>query len=92
MLRLENEAVAAGRNDMFGILRPYLTETAEPGDYERIAQSTGIRRNTVSVAVHRLRTRLQELVEDVVADTAGDANSIRDELRRMRDIMGSMPG
>lgn len=89
MRRLELEAQAAGREKMFSELRPYLVEVPEPGDYDTIAASAGIRKNSIAVAVHRLRSRLQELVEEVVADTASNAADINAELRRMRDIMGS---
>jgi RNA polymerase sigma factor (sigma-70 family) len=90
MRRLETEVKTADREKMFAALRPYLTEAPDPGDYDSIVEQTGIRRNTIAVAVHRLRARLQELVLDVIADTASDAAEIQAELRRMRNIMGSV--
>ena len=90
MNRLEHEAATAGRERMFAEFRPYLTDNPEPGDYDRIAERAGIRRNTIAVAVHRMRSRLQELVQEVVADTASDPPAIQSELRRMREIMSSV--
>lgn len=87
MHRLEEEARIADRTRMFDELRPYLLETPDAGDYDAIAENTGIRRNTIAVAVHRLRSRLQELVLEVIADTATDAREIESELRRMRGIL-----
>jgi RNA polymerase sigma-70 factor (ECF subfamily) len=92
MRRLEAEAKAAERELMFAELRLYLIEPPEPGEYDEIAEKAGIRRNTIAVAVHRLRSRLQELVQEVVADTASDAAEIRDEMRRMRQVMSGIPG
>lgn len=92
MRRLAEEADAAGRGKMFAELRRYLIEAPEPGDYDEIAAKAGIRRNTIAVAVHRLRSRLQELVEEVVADTASNTADVQTELRRMRGIIGSGTG
>ena len=92
MRRLAEEAKIAGREQMFTELRPYLIDAPEPGDYDAIAKNAGIRRNTIAVAVHRMRSRLQELVQEVVADTASNAADIHAELRQMRDIMESAPG
>jgi RNA polymerase sigma factor (sigma-70 family) len=84
MRRLELEAKRAGRAAMFRELRPFLAETPEAGIYDSVAKSLGMRRNTVAVAVHRLRARLQETVREVVADTAADSAEVEAELRLMR--------
>lgn len=85
--RLGEEAAAAGRTELFGHLRPFLVETPEDGDYDAVAQAAGLRRNTVAVAVHRLRERLRELVREVVADAAGNVEDIETELRHMRSVL-----
>jgi RNA polymerase sigma factor (sigma-70 family) len=85
--RLAIEAEQAGRKDLFEHLRPFLIESPADLDYQQVADVLGMRRNTVAVAVHRLRSRLQEIVREVVADTASDATSIEDELRRLRASM-----
>jgi RNA polymerase sigma factor (sigma-70 family) len=87
MRLLELETQRAGREALFLQLRRYLVEDPDEGEYEGIARSTGLRRNTVAVAVHRLRTRLQELVRELVADTAHEENEIEEELRSMRRVL-----
>jgi RNA polymerase sigma-70 factor (ECF subfamily) len=82
--RLEQEAEQAGRAELFASLRPFLVDAPEDADYEAVAQAHGLRRNTVAVAVHRMRARLQELVHEVLADTARDKNDIDEELRHLR--------
>jgi RNA polymerase sigma factor (sigma-70 family) len=85
--RLGEEAAAAGRAELFSQLRPYLVEVPEEGDYDAVAQAFDLRRNTVAVAVHRLRERLREVVREVVFDTAEGGEEIESELRRLRSVL-----
>jgi RNA polymerase sigma factor (sigma-70 family) len=89
--RLGKEADAAGRAGLFTHLRPFLVEAPEEGEYDQVAEAVGLRRNTVAVAVHRMRERLRELVREVVADTAEDGEEIETELRRMRRVLKPEP-
>jgi RNA polymerase sigma-70 factor (ECF subfamily) len=91
MQLLETETERAGRGELFRRLRPYLVDDPDEGEYEAIAQALGARRNTVAVAVHRLRARLQEVVREIVADTANDPAEIDDELRSMRRMLVPQP-
>jgi RNA polymerase sigma-70 factor (ECF subfamily) len=84
MQRLEHEAAKAGKQALFAELRPYLLELPEATTYNEIGERLALRPNTLAVAVHRLRARLQELVREVVADTAVDSDDADSELRRMR--------
>jgi RNA polymerase sigma-70 factor (ECF subfamily) len=84
--RLEQEAEQAGRLPLFASLRPFLIDAPDDSDYETVAQAHGLRRNTVAVAVHRMRARLQELVREVLADTAHGRDDIDEELRHMRAV------
>jgi RNA polymerase sigma-70 factor (ECF subfamily) len=85
--RLEREAAAVDRMKLFASLRPYLVEAPDSEDYDAVAKAHGLRRNTVAVAVHRMRTRLRELVREVLADTAQDSSEVDDEVRRMREVL-----
>lgn len=85
--RLQQEARHAGRTELFVRLQPFLLEPPRDSDYESVASALGLRRNTVAVAVHRLRARLQALVREMVADSAGDAAAAEVELRRLRGCL-----
>ena len=85
--RLEQEAARAGRQELFATLRAYLTEEPGEADYANVAAAQGLRRNTVAVAVHRMRARLRELVIEVLADTARDSTELDTELRHMREVL-----
>ena len=87
LLHLHEETQRSGKQALFARLKPYLLETPDEVAYDGIAAQFGMRRNTVAVAVHRMRSRLQELVRQVVADTVGDDPQTEQELRHMRSIL-----
>lgn len=86
--RLEREAELAGRAELFARLRRYLVELPGDSDYEEIARTQGLRRNTVAVAVHRMRARLRELVREVLLDTTNDESEVENEVDSMRNVFG----
>lgn len=92
MGRLQREAELAGRAELFSQLRPYLVDSPGESDYAALAEARGLRRNTVAVAIHRLRARLQELVREAIADTTGDAAEVDAELHSMRNVFGASSG
>lgn len=82
--RLRKEAEAAGKLDWFENLREFLVERPAEADYERVAALLGMRRNTLAVAVHRLRHRLRELVREELADTTASEADFEAELHGLR--------
>lgn len=88
---LQREAAQAGRAELFAALSPFLIEPPSDADYARIAEALKMRRNTLAVAVHRLRARLQERVRELVADTTSDADETDRELRHLRGHLQASP-
>src|SRR5580765_1055380 len=60
--KLRDEAEHSGKGAWFAQLSEFLVEPADKADYARAAAALNMRANTLAVAVHRLRQRLQELV------------------------------
>lgn len=87
--RLRDEAEAAGKRGQFDRLRDFLVEAPDESDYERVAAELGLRRNTLAVAVHRMRQRLRDLVRDVVAETTAGRADLDHELRELRGAFGA---
>ena len=83
--RLREEARQAGKETLFQALRNYLFESPGAEDYAETSRSLGLSRNTVAVAVHRLRHRLQELVQQEVACTLADETQLPEELASLQD-------
>jgi RNA polymerase sigma-70 factor (ECF subfamily) len=84
MRRLRTEAQEAGKMEMFEQLSEFLTERPDEADYERAARALNLRRNTLAVAVHRLRHRLRELVRAELAQTTAAREDLESELRDLR--------
>lgn len=87
--RLRAEADAAGKLAWFEVLGEFLVEPPDEADYARAAAALHMRRNTLAVAVHRLRHRLRDLVRDELSETTTDRQSMQAELTALRQAFTS---
>jgi len=90
MRRLRSEAKAAGKANLFDNLSEFLIEPPDEADYQRVAEHLNMRRNTLAVAVHRMRQRLRELVCRELAQTAADDGDLEQELEDLRHCLGAV--
>ena len=79
----------AGEETRFVALRAYLTQSPEPGDYERLSASLGLSRNQIAVTIHRYSRRYAELIRHEVADTLVDRANLDVELRRLLEAIAA---
>lgn len=77
--QLRKEAAEAGRSELFELLAPYVSREPGPDEAASLAQRSGLRPATLSMALKRLRSRFRELVEDELMQTMGDAGTLRAE-------------
>lgn len=89
--RLREEAREAGKLALFERLSEFLIEPPDESDYQRAAADLQLRRNTLAVAVHRLRHRLREIVRNEIAETTSGRGEMEEELRTLRGRIGSAP-
>lgn len=87
--RLREEAEQADKLPMFERLSEFLAEPPDAADYARVAAELGVRRNTLAVAVHRLRHRLRDLVREELIETTADREDMDAELRALREALGA---
>ncbi|HST28597.1 MAG TPA: hypothetical protein VLK26_09555 [Rudaea sp.] len=92
MQRLREEANVAGKGNLFEQLREFLAESPDEADYDRAARALNLRRNTLAIAVHRLRHRLRELVRAELAQTTATRAEMETELRELRGTLASFLG
>ena len=90
MRRLREEAEQAGKGELFEQLREFLTERPDEADYARAAAALNLRRNTLAVAVHRMRHRLRELVRQELAQTTACKDDLDAELRELRATLSGV--
>jgi RNA polymerase sigma factor (sigma-70 family) len=86
--RLQEEAEDAGKAELFSALREFLLEAPDEADYASVADRLGLRRNTLAVAVHRLRQRLRELVDNELAQTTASGEDHACEMAALRGALG----
>jgi DNA-directed RNA polymerase specialized sigma24 family protein len=72
----------ADKAELFRTLKPWLGGGAETPQAEA-ARMLGMTETAVKVAIHRLRTRLRELIRAEVTATVNDPAEVADELRHL---------
>ncbi len=83
LTRLRDEQAAARKLDLFEHLKQFLTGSRGLQSYRQAADGLAMTEAAVKVAVHRLRRRYRELLEDEIAQTVGGPEEIEDERRAL---------
>jgi RNA polymerase sigma-70 factor (ECF subfamily) len=84
--RLRREAEQSGRDKLFEAVRPYLSREPSQADYLALAKRMSSSALAMVVAVKRLRGRFQELVDDELAQTVGNAESLQNERKTLLSL------
>jgi DNA-directed RNA polymerase specialized sigma24 family protein len=87
--RLETEYRDAGKASVFATLKPALTGASDAQPYGKLATELGTSEGGVKVAVHRLRRRYRELLENEIAQTVASPEEGRAELQ---DLFRALSG
>jgi RNA polymerase sigma factor (sigma-70 family) len=86
--RLEAEFRADGREALFAAIKATLAGPREAQPYAHLAAQLGMKEGAVRTAVHRLRKRYRELLQDEISGTVGSATDVNDEIRYLLTISG----
>ena len=81
--KLEEEQAAAGRGDVFGVLREFIGGVPDAGAYGRAAQTLGISQNAVAASVRRLRLRCRGIILAEIMETVESREEAEEELRAL---------
>jgi hypothetical protein len=87
MTRLQAELVHRGKGDLFERLKGYMAVDRDTVPYQATAQALGMTENAVKVAVHRLRRRYRELLQDEIAQTVSNETEIDEEIGRLFEAL-----
>ncbi|SKA86863.1 RNA polymerase sigma factor, sigma-70 family [Prosthecobacter debontii] len=87
--QLNSEMSAQGKGDLFDALKPWLANTAQQGQQQKIALQLGLSETAIRVQVHRLRKRYREWIEAEVAQTLTGTISLQEE---MQHLLASLAG
>jgi RNA polymerase sigma-70 factor (ECF subfamily) len=83
LARLQEEYVAAGKNDLFDGLKGFLTGDSDDVPYADTARALDMSEGAVKVAVHRLRRRFRDALIKEIAETVSDPADIDAEIRHL---------
>ena len=87
--RLREEFSAASKLAQFDRLKQFLA--GQPGDisYREVANELGMTEGAVKVAVHRMRRRYRDLLNEEIAQTVTGPEELEEELRDLRAALAS---
>jgi RNA polymerase sigma-70 factor (ECF subfamily) len=83
MSRLQDDAVLKGKDEQFETLKPYLPGDEPQLSYSGTATALGVSEGAVKVAVHRLRRKFRDILQDEISQTVSSRAEIEDELRHL---------
>jgi len=83
LARLQEEYVAAAKNDLFDSLKGFLTGDSDDVPYADTARALDMSEGAVKVAVHRLRRRFRDALIKEIAETVSDPADIDAEIRHL---------
>jgi len=81
--RLRDEQAEAGKLEQFEQLKECITAAGRGTPYAESATRLGMSEGAVKVAVHRLRQRYRELLEEEIANTVASPEEIEEERRHL---------
>jgi RNA polymerase sigma factor (sigma-70 family) len=83
--RLETEQIS--KLEIFSRLRGLLTGDESRIPYKELAKSMNVSEGSLRVALHRLRRRFAEVLQEEIAHTLSDPDDIRDEIRYLLSVL-----
>jgi RNA polymerase sigma-70 factor (ECF subfamily) len=85
--RLRNEQSAAGQREAFEQLKEFLLSGGRGTPYAELAARLGTSEGAVKVAVHRLRQRYRELLQEEIAHTVASPEEAEEERRYLLAVL-----
>jgi RNA polymerase sigma-70 factor (ECF subfamily) len=86
--RLSDEQTTAGKREQFEALKESITSAGRGTPYADVASRIGLSEGAVKVAVHRLRQRYRELLEEEIGNTVATPEQIEEERRELFRALG----
>ena len=86
---LAQEYAAKGHSGLFGHLKIVLTQGKGAVSAATLAAQLGKTEEAVNMAVHRLRKRYREILEEQIAATIDDPSEMQDEIRSLFEAIAT---
>jgi DNA-directed RNA polymerase specialized sigma24 family protein len=92
MERLRTEQSDAGKSEVFGVLKRFLTGEGPQGGYQAVCEQVALNEPAARMAVSRLRVRYRELLREEIAKTVASSQDVDDEIRHLFRAVSAKPG
>ena len=80
---LREENAVEGKTKLFEVLKPFLMMDKQAIPYAQAAAELGLTEGTARVAVHRLRRRFSQLMNNEIAQTLSDPAQVEEEIQSL---------
>jgi len=87
LARLREEFAAAGRAELFAVLRQFQGDEPPPATGAAAAAQLGMAENTFKSHLRRFRLRYRELLCEEVAQTVATPADVAEELRHLKSVL-----
>ena len=87
--RIAQEMESAGQRDRFEILKPFLASETEVLSGAETAARLGISESAVYSAIHRLRYRYRQLLQEEIAQTVESPDQVQEEVRYLIKVLSA---
>ncbi len=84
---LAQEHEASGKAEHFEALKPWLSGDTENLSQAEVAARLGVNEGAVKVAIHRLRRRLREVIQNEIGQTVSDPAQVDAELHYLLEAL-----
>ena len=85
--RLEKDYDRAGKGELFQVIQAFLAPDFDKADFQSAIEQLQMREGTLRMAIHRLRRRYGQLLQEEVAHTVAHEDEVEDEIRHLRAIL-----
>jgi hypothetical protein len=86
---LQSDFARSGKVKVFDRLKTFLIGDPGQDSHAAAASDLGMTEGAVKVAVHRMRQRYGQLLENEIAETVTSADAIEDEIRHLFLALGA---
>jgi DNA-directed RNA polymerase specialized sigma24 family protein len=87
VLQLREDYSRQGKEQLFGQLKPFLSDQTDSGDYATVARTLNMTPGAVTTAVNRLRGRYGEFINSEIARTVSTPEEIPSERRYICEVL-----
>ena len=85
--RLGKDYAKAGKAELFRVIQAFLAPDFDQADFQSAVEQLQMKEGTLRMAIHRLRRRYGQLLQEEVAHTVAHEDEVEDEIRHLHTVL-----